>query len=89
MTAAKITEYNLLSCLEISHLLDSVAESQIWFTQLNLHNFTKNVQSPSSDALLRDVMTDVYKENEEFLISSVSSIYSLEYLSPSCISSDP
>ncbi|HIB46403.1 MAG TPA: hypothetical protein EYO46_09400 [Candidatus Lambdaproteobacteria bacterium] len=42
MTAAKITEYNLLSCLEISHLLDSVAESRIWFTQLNLHNFTKN-----------------------------------------------
>ena len=37
-----------------------------------LHDFTKNVQSPSSDALLRDVMTDVYKENEEFLISVLS-----------------
>ncbi len=37
-----------------------------------LHNFVDNVKNPESDALLRDVLCDVYRENEELLISLMS-----------------
>ena len=41
MTSKDFSIKNLLSCLEISQLLESESGSSIWFAHLNLNDFTE------------------------------------------------
>ena len=67
MTSQDFAIKNLLSCLEISHLLESESESSIWFAHLNLHDFTE-IEIPDGGKIADYLLSEMDIQEVRFFL---------------------
>ena len=65
MTSQDFSIKNLLSCLEISQLLESDSGSSIWFAHLNLHDFTE-IEIPDGGKIADYLLSEIDLQAVQF-----------------------